>query len=527
MNKSDLITLNEASQWASNYMNKSVSPSNINYLLQYSIINKIINEGIIYISKSELKKYYDKNKIEKNWKEKLGDDLNWHLSFDNLREIDTTKHVHRLHPYKGKFIPQLVDYFLNSKTDNFKKEIYFNKNDIILDPFCGSGTTLAQANELNINAIGIDISHFNTMIANCKIENVDLEKLELILKDITSKLEKYILSSKIFEFENELNDRLNIFNEINFPNIEYKKNVRDKKLNHNIYGKEKEKEFLSVYNDLIKKYKINLHNKKNDTFLYKWYVPNIISELEFVSDLINDIKDEKIKNIVRIILSRTMRSCRATTHSDLGTLLKPVNSTYYCRKHYKICKPVFSINKWWKVYAKDTIKRLKKFNELRTNTYQICITGDARNMNIFDNIKNLSENKNFYKLLKKQKISGIFTSPPYIGLIDYHEQHAYAYDLFKINRNDNLEIGSLSKGQSSIAKQSYIEDIAKVLNNSKKYMKDNYNIFIVTNDKYDLYPKIAELSEMKIVNRFKRPVLNRVEKDKSAYSETIFHLKVV
>ena len=30
---------------------------------------------------------------------------------------------------------------------------------------------------------------------------------------------------------------------------------------------------------------------------------------------------------------------------------------------------------------------------------------------------------------------------------------------------------------------------------------------------------------MKIVNRFKRPVLNRVEKDKSAYSETIFHLK--
>ena len=70
MNKSDLITLNEASQWASNYMNKSVSPSNINYLLQYSIINRIINEGIIYISKSELKKYYDKNKIEKNWKKK-------------------------------------------------------------------------------------------------------------------------------------------------------------------------------------------------------------------------------------------------------------------------------------------------------------------------------------------------------------------------------------------------------------------------------------------------------------------------
>ena len=525
MNKSDLITLNEASEWASNYTNKSVSPSNINYLLQYSIIDKINSGGIIYISKSELKKYYDKNKIEKNWKEKLGDDLNWNLSFDNLREIDTTKHVHRIHPYKGKFIPQLVEYFLDSNTDDFKKEIYFNENDIILDPFCGSGTALVQANELNMNAIGIDISPFNTMIANCKIDNVDLEKLEFVLKDIISKLEEYISLSKIFEFENELNNKLNAFNESNFPNIEYKKNVRDKKINHNIYGKEKEKEFLIVYNDLIKKYKIDLNNEKNDTFLYKWYIPNIVSELEFVSDLVKNIEDEKNKNIVRIILSRTMRSCRATTHSDLGTLLKPVNATYYCRKHFKICKPLFSINKWFKVYSSDTIKRLKKFKELRTDTYQICITGDARNIDIFESVKNLSKNKNFYKLLKKQKISGIFTSPPYIGLIDYHEQHAYAYDLFKIGRNDNLEIGSLSKGQSATAKLSYIEDIAKVLNNAKKYMKDDYNVFIVANDKYDLYNKIAELSGMKIVNKFKRPVLNRVEKDKSAYSEIIFHLK--
>jgi len=48
----------------------------------------------------------------------------------------------------------------------------------------------------------------------------------------------------------------------------------------------------------------------------------------------------------------------------------------------------------------------------------------------------------------------------------------------------------------------------------------------VANDKYNLYPRIAGLAKMKIVNQFKRPVLNRVEKDRSnAYSETIFHLK--
>jgi len=30
---------------------------------------------------------------------------------------------------------------------------------------------------------------------------------------------------------------------------------------------------------------------------------------------------------------------------------------------------------------------------------------------------------------------------------------------------------------------------------------------------------------MKIVNQYKRPVLNRTEKNRSAYAETIFHMK--
>jgi len=62
--------------------------------------------------------------------------------------------------------------------------------------------------------------------------------------------------------------------------------------------------------------------------------------------------------------------------------------------------------------------------------------------------------------------------------------------------------------------------------NCKKYLKEDYDIFLVANDKFNLYPDIAQLAEMKIVNQFKRPVLNRVEKDRSnAYAEIIFHLK--
>jgi hypothetical protein len=54
---------------------------------------------------------------------------------------------------------------------------------------------------------------------------------------------------------------------------------------------------------------------------------------------------------------------------------------------------------------------------------------------------------------------------------------------------------------------------------------DDYDVFLVANDKYSMYPTIAGNAGMKIVNQFKRPVLNRTEKDKGAYSEIIFHLK--
>jgi hypothetical protein len=84
-----------------------------------------------------------------------------------------------------------------------------------------------------------------------------------------------------------------------------------------------------------------------------------------------------------------------------------------------------------------------KFERLSTNTYQICLTGDSRNIDILKQLKR--HHPAFGHLIGEQKIQGIFTSPPYVGLIDYHEQHAYAYDLFGFKRNDELEIGAMFK----------------------------------------------------------------------------------
>ena len=98
-------------------------------------------------------------------------ELSW--SEDELPQVERTKHVHALHPYLGKYVPQLVEIFLRR---------YFAPGDRIYDPFVGSGTTLVEANVFGCHSIGCDVSAFNCLLSRVKTAKYSLPALELSLK---------------------------------------------------------------------------------------------------------------------------------------------------------------------------------------------------------------------------------------------------------------------------------------------------------------------------------------------------------
>ncbi len=366
------------------------------------------------------------------------EDLNLNWREKDLPERERTKHVHRLHSYLGKFIPQLVEVFLRK---------YFRPGQTILDPFAGSGTTLVQANELGINSIGYDISAFNVMLIKAKTKSYNLDRVKLEILDILEKT-KEVLTLKPRQLS-----------------------LLEKKA---IYG--------------------------NGKYLQQWFDPNALRELLTYRDLIKNYEDQ---DLLKIVLSRSARSARLTTHFDLDFPKKPQTEPYWCYKHGRTCTPTTSALQFISRYSLDTIRRLEEFSRIRTKASVEVIHGDSRFINL-------------------PKIDGIITSPPYVGLIDYHEQHRYAYELFGLEDKSELEIGSAEQGVSKKAQTNYQKSIADVFRKSLDVMPSGGYLIVIAGDKNNLYDEIARLCNVKTEAVIQRHVNRRTGRRASEFYESVF-----
>lgn len=103
----------------------------------------------------------------------------------NIITRDVNTHTHGFHKYPAKFIPHIPKWAI-------RKYLNGNKDKNILDPFCGSGTTLVEGVLAGYNVIGVDIDPLSAMISKVKTTRVD----ETELKKISDWLVKEIKAKK-------------------------------------------------------------------------------------------------------------------------------------------------------------------------------------------------------------------------------------------------------------------------------------------------------------------------------------------
>src|SRR2546425_97870 len=239
-------------------------------------------------------------------------ELSW--SEDDLPQAERTKHVHSLHPYLGKFIPQLVEVFLKR---------YFSGESILYDPFVGSGTTLVEANAFGASAVGCDISAFNCLLAQVKTRQYSLGSLEMALR---TALEQARQTAEVVTTEDA------------------------------------------------------------SSWLRSWYATQALRELLAYECVTAESLDDAAWDVARIILSRSARSARRTTHFDLDFPREPVKKSYWCYKHRRTCSPVKEAAKFLRRYTDDTVKRIRDFATLQTTSSVEVVHADSRSVDLGDQV---------------------------------------------------------------------------------------------------------------------------------------------
>jgi hypothetical protein len=354
----------------------------------------------------------------------LSDELHLSWSERELPERERTKHVHRLHPYLGKFVPQLVEALLGR---------YVKPGARVLDPFAGSGTTLVQCLESGHDAVGIDVAAFNCLLMRVKTARYDLFRLESEVRDALGRL-----------------------------------------------GSSRE---------------------RPRGYATEWFAPAAAAQLLHFRSLLAEYEHA---DVFRVVLARAARSARLTTHFDLDFPRTPQRDPYWCHKHRRECVPVQEAQKFLARYLLDTLERVKGFQKVRARGAAAEIVhGDSSEGSI------------------EGTFGAIVTSPPYPGLIDYHEQHRYAYELLGLDDLRDRELGAAALGTSKRALEAYVDGMARVLLTQSRALEADAPVIVVVNDRRDLYPEILSRSGLQLADRLERHVNRRTGRRAGEYFESI------
>jgi hypothetical protein len=367
---------------------------------------------------------------------------------DEVPQGERTIDVHGLHPYLGKFIPQLVRPFLTT---------YFTPNEVVFDPFVGSGTTLVEACRMGYRSYGVDIAPFNALLCRVKTAFYKAALVERECETFIARVAHRVANGGI--------------------------------------------------------------ERPRTPWIDTWYDEETSRQLR-VAAAVADSWDGEYPDLMKVIVSRAARSARRAPHYELDFPKAPVTEPYWCFKHSPrrvaergttreeaFCKPTSGAMGFLEEYTEDCLRRVKEFGYARSTTQAYVTHGNI-----------LSP----YSVPNQEFAHGIICSPPYPGNIDYHEQHAYFYELFGVERHDALEIGPKHRGNGKAARARYVDEMKRAFANALRAVYPQSPVIVVANDRLKLYHEIRDSLLVDPVEEIEREVNRRTGMRGEPYSETVF-----
>ena len=178
-------------------------------------------------------------------------DCDWEFS-----DADTQYLTHNIHRHSGKFIPQIAGKAI---------ELLTEPNDLVLDSYMGSGTTLLEAMLRGRNSVGVDLNPLAVLISKVKTTIVSFDDIE------------------------EINSEL-------IPFVDYLASGGQLSLMSRPFDEDKINEQIEKNNWRI-----------GDEWNCKWYQTDVLKQLVQIYSCIEIIENKKAKNIALVAFSDVLR----------------------------------------------------------------------------------------------------------------------------------------------------------------------------------------------------------------------------
>lgn len=164
--------------------------------------------------------------------------------------------THGLHEYRGKFFPQLVRALMNIA--------HLPDDAVVLDPMCGSGTTLVEARLAGCRSWGLDMNPLSVFVTDVKCASLDATSTHILTA----------LDQLIRQIKDHLVDH------------------RCPKTNASVV-------------------------EGDQAYLQQWFAPHVLAELEQINSAICSLPSDVTQNFFRLCLSNILRGVSWQKDDDL------------------------------------------------------------------------------------------------------------------------------------------------------------------------------------------------------------------